>query len=109
MGRRTGRKPKASDPFLMRVCYALDLQPEELAVALGVKMKDMEPLLSLQRRLMPEIHKDEIWWELSRYVSERIGMLMAVRHELDVSLQKARAKRVHRTKRLEKYHGKEDN
>lgn len=89
---RTGKNPTAEDTFLWRICHALDVPPRMLAARLGVDYAELEPLLDHRHKLV-EIDRDEVWWKLAEYVSVRLGEIMAIRHELDKSLQKDRASR----------------
>lgn len=92
MTRRTGTPPSADDTFLVRICKALDEPPRALAFKLGVDYAELAPLLDERHRLA-EIDRDEVWWKIAEYVDRRLGDMMAVRHELNVALQKDRSKR----------------
>lgn len=89
---RTGKNPTVEDTFLVRICHALDVPPRMLAARIGVEYAELEPLLDDRHKLV-EIDRDEVWWKLAEYVNIRLGELMAIRHELDKSLQKDRAAR----------------
>ena len=90
--RRSGGLPKAGDTFLWRICKALDEPPRMLAANLGVPYSELAPLLD-ERHLLAEIDRDETWWILSEYVSKRLGLMLAIRSELDKALQQDRSKR----------------
>ncbi len=96
---RTGKRPTVDDTFLWRICHALDMPPRMLAAAIDVPYTELEPLLD-ERHLLVEMDRNEVWWKLAEFVNERMGMLMAVRHELDKSLQKDRAARAVRIAHL---------
>lgn len=90
--------PETSDSFLMRICKALDEPPRMLAYNLGVDYSELEPLLD-DRHKLAEMDKDYVWWELSRYVDERLGVLMAIRFEMTKALEKDRSRRAVRAVR----------
>lgn len=108
MGLRTGRGPKVSDSFLWRICHALDEPPRMLAKNIGVDYKDLHPLLEGQRGELAELDRDEVWWKISEYVSQKTGLLLAVREELNRKLQADRVKRVSRIERFKSYHDKHE-
>lgn len=96
MPRAKLKKPEANDPFIWRICYALELHPTELAERLGVNYaKEIKPLL---RNTSGQIgfEYDELWLKIQDLVSEKIGYCMAVRSEIDRAVQKERAKRIQR-------------
>lgn len=103
MGLRTGKEPDSDDTFLWRICHALDLSPRELAKNIGVKYKELEPLLRT-RSQVAEIDCDEVWWLISDLVSKQCGYLMAIRSELSKALQKDRVKRIQRHDKFHEYH-----
>ena len=106
MGTRTGKEPETTDSFLWRICHAVALKPKELAKAIGVHYREVEPLLEGQRSELAEIDRDEVWWKIYEFLGKRMGYLLAVRYELDRALQKDRTKRVQRIERFNKHHGK---
>lgn len=63
-----------------------------LAHNIGVPYAELEPLLA-KRHMLAEIDRDETWWKISEYVDRRLGTLLAIRHELNASLQRDRARR----------------
>jgi hypothetical protein len=90
------KKPEASDPFIWRVCYALELHPTELAERLGVNYKkEIKPLLNATGGQIG-FEYDDLWIKIQELVSEKMGYCMAVRGEIDKALQKERAKRIQR-------------
>lgn len=89
---------------MWRICHALDLSPKELARALDLPYAEVRDLLVGQSSLLVEIDRDEVWWRIYEYISERMSYMMAVRHELDKALQKDRIKRLQRTERFNRYH-----
>lgn len=92
MSRRTGSPPSVEDTFLWRICKALDEPPRMLALNIGVDYSDLATMLDA-RHLLAEIDRDEVWWKIAEYADRRLGEIMAVRHELNVALQKDRSKR----------------
>lgn len=92
MARRTVTPPTADDTFLWRICKALDEPPRMLASNIGVSYDELAPLLDARHHLA-EIDRDEVWWKIAEYADRRLGEIMAVRHELNVALQKDRSKR----------------
>lgn len=81
------------------------MPPRMLADAIDVPYAELEPLLG-ERYLLAEIDRDEVWWKIAEYTSVRIGQLMAIRHELDQSLQQDRAKRAVRIVQQRKLPGR---
>lgn len=92
MYRRSDDPITANDTFLWRICKALGEEPEELARRLGVPFAEVKPLLDPLHRLA-ELDRDEVWWKLFEYVDKRLGLILAVRTELNKALQKDRTKR----------------
>lgn len=92
MVRRTGAPPKADDSFLWRICKALDEPPRVLASNIGVRYEELAPLLDARHKLA-ELDRDEVWWKIAEYTDRRLGMIMAVREELNRTLQKQRSQR----------------
>lgn len=109
MGKRTGKEPSADQHFLERITHALNLFPHELAKELGVDKKDIMDMMTEQRTHTVEIDREQVWYELSQYVSRQIGYLMAVRLELDKALQKDRTARMLRVQRFKSFHGIDKN
>lgn len=72
-----------------------------LARNIGVKYKELEPLL-MPHNLIEDIDRDEVWWKIKEYVSHRLAMLLTVNSELNKQLQKQRVKRVQRLERFKK-------
>ncbi len=91
--------PNASDPFLLRVCKALDLSPRQLAAAIDLPYKDVAPLLELNYKLA-DIDRDEVWWKVLEMIDLRMGLLMAARHELNKRLEGDRSKRAVRNAQI---------
>lgn len=84
--------PNADDTFLWRICKALDEPPRVLAANIGVPYSELKPLLA-PRHELAEMDRDEVWWRLSEYVNQRLGLMMAIRSELNKALQRDRANR----------------
>ncbi|RTL04965.1 hypothetical protein EKK58_09160 [Candidatus Dependentiae bacterium] len=74
----------------MRICHALDEHPSELARNAGISYEDIVPLIKYKGPLS----EDDAWWKIKDYVSAKTGMLMAIGVELNVALQKDRARRI---------------
>lgn len=87
--------PETADSFLWRICKALDEPPRMLAHNIGVPYHQLAPLLS-DRFHLAEIDRDEVWWKVAAYVDERMGILMAIRHEMTRALNTDRSKRAAR-------------
>lgn len=99
MGSRTGAEPNGTQPILRRVLHALDLHPHELAKAIGLRMKDIKPLLD-ERASMLDLTGDDTWWRISEYVDRQVGTLLAVKMDLSRALQKDRGAQVLRRELL---------
>lgn len=97
-------KPTADDGFLLRMCYALRLEPKKLAKLLDIPWREFEQMLKLNRASLPEIDRHDVWWELSAFVDEELAYLMVVRSELSKALQKDRAARALRIQKQRDYH-----
>jgi hypothetical protein len=96
MGRRTGENPSISQTVIQRICNAMDLKPRELSDSMGLVFReDIKPLLKLKSADIA-VDDDLIWWEINKYMSEMIGNAMAVQRDLQMMLQKERAKRIER-------------
>lgn len=106
MGTRTGKDPEVTDTFLWRICHALDEKPKDLAKSIGVKYKELEPLLDARHQLV-EIDRSEIWWLIMEYTNKRLGHLIAIKSELNKALQKDRKKRVMRHAKFRRLHDKD--
>lgn len=91
--------PKTDDTFLARILKTLNMSATELAATLRVPVADIELFLRPRYELV-EIDRDELWWKISELVDQRIGLLMAARHELQKALQSDRARRALRTERF---------
>jgi hypothetical protein len=89
---------------MMRVCIALDFTPKQLARNAGVPFKELKPLLNLPANTMPDPQYDEVWWAVSEYVAKHIGLLMAVRAEMNKLMQKSRAKKIARAEQFRSTH-----
>lgn len=105
MPRRTGSLPTSSDSFLWRVCKALDEPPRMLAANIGVPYEELEPLL-YDRHKLAELDRDEVWWKIAEYADKRMGLIMAIRVELNKALQRDRAKRAVRVASMRTRTGK---
>lgn len=102
MGYHTKREPAEDQSFLERICNALDYKPHELAKILSVPQKDLGELLRPLKEVA-DINKDSVWWAISAYVNKRLGQHMAIKHELDVALNK---QRVQQAARIASLHGR---
>lgn len=101
MGQRTGKEPDSNSTFLWRICHALDEPPRMLAKNIDRPYSEVAPLLDDRHHLI-EIDRDETWWAISRYVDKKIGLLLAIKAELNKALQHDRAKRLTRIEHFEK-------
>lgn len=95
-------------PFLRQMLRATNQKPWELAHAIGVKHKDIQPLLDVAEPVGDgsNLH---LWNRIHEYLNERLGLMLAARFELDRALQKERQKRAvlrATTQRLSKQKGK---
>lgn len=99
MKRRTGDLPKSEDTFLWRICKALDEPPRLLASRLDIPYEELAPLLHPLNQIS-DIDRDVVWWKVLEHVDEKLGLVMAIRHELDKALQADRVRRALRLDRL---------
>jgi len=90
-------KPRAPG-FLERVLYALEVDEVALAALLGVRVKEIRKLETLDRGTLIEINRDIIWTILSDHVDERIGKLISIREEMSRKLSGDRKRQI--TQRL---------
>lgn len=58
-----------------------------------MKYKDFMELVEMDRHENLDLDRNELGWELMKFVAEELGYLHAVRIELDKKLQKDRAAR----------------
>lgn len=105
MPKRTVSAPGVNDSFLWRVCKALDEPPRMLAANMGVPYEELAPLLD-ERHKLAEIDRDEVWWKLAEYVDRRMGLILAVRSELNKALQQDRQRRAVRQAAMKQRTGK---
>lgn len=54
--------------------------------------EELRPLLDHRWRVA-EMDVDPVWWELSKLIDERLGLLMAARAEMQKALQKDKTRR----------------
>lgn len=92
MGKRTGVYPQIDHNVAERLLHALDMYPEDLAKACNVKPKDIRTLLDNPNNT----EVTDLWWTISDYLTEQIGLLLAAKRELDTHLQRQRASRATR-------------
>ena len=85
--------PVIGDTFLWRICKALDEPPRMLAHNIGVPYEELAPLLRPMRDVAG-LNDDEIWWRISGYVAEKLGLLMAIQSEMQKQLDRERMQRV---------------
>ena len=85
--------PSGDDTFLWRICKALDEPPRMLAHNIGVPYEELAPLLRPMRDVAG-LNDDEIWWRISNYVAEKLGLLMAIQSEMQKQLDRERMQRV---------------
>jgi len=84
--------PDIEDSFLKRICAALDLKTTELADLLEMPYSDLYKMLGPKAQIV-DIDLDETWWYIAERVDEQLALLLAVKQELNVALQKERAQR----------------
>lgn len=97
-------KPTVNDSFFVRICNALGVPPRVLAKDIGVKYAEIKPLLTGSAGELVDVDRDEVWLRLYEHVSAKMGMLIAIRHELDKKLQTDRKKRLLRTERFKEFY-----
>lgn len=73
------------------------MTPGKFAKAVGIPWGEFVPLLDNRP---PTQDEDAAWILINEYVNNRLGLLMAVRHELNVNLQTTRARRAVRLQRV---------
>ena len=78
--------------MLVRCCKALDLSPRQLAAALGHPYSDVEPLLSPHAALA-DVDRSPVLWAVLELIDRRTALLLAARQELNVNLDRDRARR----------------
>lgn len=96
MGRRTGTYPSIEQPFFARMVHALDVTPVELAKMIGVRPASIRATMSLPKHVMPDVHDSEVLWAVAKIVDEQLGMLLAIRQELNKLSQPLRVERATR-------------
>lgn len=77
-----------------------------LAKNIGVDYAELEPLLSDRAAMLVDQDRDEVWWKIDEYVSRKIGMMLAIKFEMNKALQEQRQRRVQRVDRFRRFHGK---
>jgi len=90
-------KPRAPG-FLERVLDALDEDEVALAARLGIRVREIRKLETLDRGTHIELNRDIIWTILSDHVDERIGKLISIREEMNRKLSGDRKRQI--TQRL---------
>lgn len=103
MGSRTGKEPSSDDTFLWRICHALDEPPRMLAYNIGVPFGDLEPLLDPRHHLI-EMDYYYVWAEIEKYVSNKLGHLLAIKMEMGKALQTDKTKRLLRVNKQRDYY-----
>lgn len=99
--------PQVEDGFLMRICKALRMTPNQVATYVGVPYsKEFKSLLRLPRAQLAEMDRHDMWWEIKALVGQEIGYLMAIQSELESALQKDREARMKRIERVRDYYGR---
>lgn len=64
-----------------------------LARSIGVPYEELAPMLRPMREVAG-LNDDEIWWRISGYVAEKLGLLMAIQSEMQKQLDRERMQRV---------------
>lgn len=95
MGRRTGQTPKSEHSMVERLSHATDLHLSELAVTLGVPLKELHEAND-PRMFLIEWQKDDMWWKIQDYVNETLGYMLALNADLQRKLQNDRVKQAER-------------
>lgn len=108
MGVRSGGEPGHDHPPLRRMLHALDMTPEDLAreIAQGDRKyqryvrKLLEDWQDKPLTQLPDVDRDDVWFEISNYVDKQTGYLLALRNELQRLLQRSREARAVRQQSL---------
>lgn len=82
--------------FVGRICAAVGKPRADLAKLLGVKESDLARLAKTERKELAGMDEDPMWTRLAEYVDKRIGLLLAVREELNRKLAEDRQKKLAR-------------
>jgi len=101
MGERTGKEPDGRDTFLWRICHALDLTPPQLAKRIGVRPSEVRALLYTHFRTA-DYSQDDTWELINAYVNKQLGLLLAVRADLQRSMREDRIRRLQRVEDFER-------
>ncbi len=89
--------PKPTLNLLRRACYALGKEPRPLAHLLGVSYKqELEPLIRVPDRELSDLDMDEVFVKLEEHVNRKLGLLLAVRADMQRIMQAQRTKRAAR-------------
>ena len=88
------------DGFFARIADALGEDPAKLARRFGVRDKaEIERLIKAPRPCINDVDMDPLWWELNQECLKKIGLLTAIRFELNKALQGQLVSRVMRAAR----------
>lgn len=85
----------SDDPFLLRICKALNLTPRELAKCIDTPYVEIEPLLTT-RWMLADTDRSDVWFKISEYTRKRLGELMVAQSELTKITEQHRTQRVAR-------------
>lgn len=97
---RTGKRPSVDQPFLERICHALDEPPRVLARNAGIEYKELAAIMT-PRYLVAEIDRSDTWQAIAEYADKRLADMLAVRQELNKLTQSHKTQRAMRlTKQL---------
>lgn len=89
--------PKPTPNLLRRVCDALGKEPRSLARLLGVSYKkELEPFVNIADNELSDLDMDEVFVKLDEHVNEKLGLLLAVRADMQGIMQAQRTKRAAR-------------
>ncbi len=97
---KTGKNPSADQPVFTRVAHALDVTPKDLASFVGARYVDVKGLVAENYTGKPS-ELDDIWTSILDLVNQRLSLLMVVRNELNMRLQRDRERRVLRMREVE--------
>lgn len=109
MGRRSGTEPSADQHFFQRMLHALDMTPRDLARELAGGDRQLQREISATLRVwattpanrLSDVDRDELWFSIEAHVDKQLAYLLALKHELNVLLQKQRQERAAQRMRLQ--------
>lgn len=75
-----------------------------LAKNIGVDYAELEPLLHGLASTLVDIDRDDVWIKIDEYVARKLGMLLAIKYEMNKALQSDKEKRAQRMQRFRRFH-----